>query len=110
MLRWPRLFLLERLEQVVVLHQRVLHHHAAALAQAVEKAVVGGFCGVRDEAEHRVVEVVVDGLQHRLHLPLRDAAGPDGLRSAHRLNLVTVFFAPQEKSERGKSEREKSYC
>ena len=25
MLRWPRLFLLERLEQVVVLHQRVLH-------------------------------------------------------------------------------------
>ena len=38
-------------------------------------------------------QVVVDGLQHRLHLPLRDAAGPDGLRSAHRLNLVTFFLS-----------------
>ena len=63
------LFLVLRVKVAVLEHfeQRFLHGVAPRFAQAVQKAEVGRLRRVRDETEHRVLEIVVDRLHHLRH-------------------------------------------
>ncbi len=55
------------------LHQRFLHGYTTAFAKAVQEAEVGRLGRVWNEAEHRVLKVIVDGFDHLLHQLLAEA-------------------------------------